>query len=63
MGWEKKEFCGCHGDKRGEIPEWSWPLRSVFGRWTVQHLGLLQCGLKKNISNINETSSHQNGGW
>lgn len=45
---KKKESGGCHGDERGEIPEWSRPLRSVLGRWTVQHLGLLQCGLKQN---------------
>lgn len=45
---EKKESGGCHGDGRGEIPEWSRPLRSVLGRWTMQHLGLLQCGLKQN---------------
>lgn len=44
---EKKESGGCYGDQRGEIPEWSRPLRSVLGSWTVQHLGLLQCGLKK----------------
>lgn len=45
---EKGSLGGCYGDERGEIPEWSRPLRSVLGRWTVQHLGLLQCGLKKN---------------
>lgn len=44
----KKESGGCHGDGRGENPEWSRPLRSVLGRWTMQHLGLLQCGLKQN---------------
>ncbi|CAB1450919.1 unnamed protein product [Pleuronectes platessa] len=61
---EKRESGGCHGYARGEIPEWSRPLRSVLGRWTMQHLGLLQCGLKKNRYLIETRwGSHQNGGW